>query len=36
VTLDQVNAATKKFLVKDQRSVVITIPAADAGNKGAQ
>jgi predicted Zn-dependent peptidase len=36
VTLDQVNAAAKKFLVKDQRSVVITIPAADAGNKGAQ
>ncbi len=36
VTLDQVNAATKKFLVKDQRSIVITIPASDAGNKGAQ
>jgi zinc protease len=37
VTLEQVNAAAKKFLVKDQRSVVITIPApADASAKGAQ
>src|SRR5580693_697816 len=36
VTLDQVNAMAKKFLLKDQRSIVITIPAADAGNKGAQ
>jgi zinc protease len=37
VTLDQVNAMAKKFLVKDQRTVIITIPApADASAKGAQ
>jgi zinc protease len=37
VTLDEVNAAAKKFLVKDQRSVVITYPAsAEASSKGAQ
>jgi zinc protease len=37
VTLDQVNAAAKTFLVKDQRTVVITLPApADASSKGAQ
>jgi zinc protease len=38
VTLDQVNAAAKKFLLNDQRTVVITIPAAgkDASSKGAQ
>ena len=28
VTLDEVNAAVKKFLVRDQRTVVITLPAA--------
>ncbi len=36
VTLDQVNAVAKQFLAKDQRSIVITIPAAEAGKKGAQ
>jgi zinc protease len=29
VTLAQVNAATKKFLARDQRTVVITLPAAE-------
>ncbi|MGB8541148.1 MAG: pitrilysin family protein [Candidatus Acidiferrales bacterium] len=29
VTLAQVNAATKKFLASDQRTVVITLPAAE-------
>jgi predicted Zn-dependent peptidase len=33
VTLDQVNAAVKKFLVRDQRTVVITLPAADEASK---
>ena len=28
VTLDQVNAAAKKLLVRDQRAVVITLPAS--------
>jgi zinc protease len=28
ITLDQVNAAAKKFLVRDQRAVVTTLPAA--------
>ncbi len=28
VTLDQVNAAAKKFLVRDQRAIVITLPAS--------
>jgi len=28
VTLEQVNAAAKKYLVRDQRAVVITLPAA--------
>ena len=28
MTLEQVNAAAKKFLVRDQRTVVITLPAA--------
>ncbi len=28
VTLEQVNAAAKKFLVRDQRTVVITLPSA--------
>jgi zinc protease len=28
VTVDEVNAAAKKFLVQDQRSVVVTIPAS--------
>ena len=27
VTLDQVNAAAKKYLVRDQRTVVTTLPA---------
>jgi len=37
VTLEQVNATAKKFLVADQRTVVITLPApADASSKGAQ
>jgi zinc protease len=38
VTVDQVNAVIKTFLVADQRTVVITYPAADAnaGSKGAQ
>ncbi len=29
VTLAQVNAATKKFLARDQRTVVVTLPAAE-------
>ena len=29
VTLDQVNAAAKKYLVRDQRTVVISLPASD-------
>ena len=33
VTLEQVNAAVKKFLVRDQRTVVITLPAADEASK---
>ena len=37
VTLAQVNEVAKKFLVKDQRTVVITLPAAAAASaKGAQ
>ena len=38
VTLEEVNAAAKKYLVRDQRAVVITYPAADekASSKGAQ
>ncbi|MFZ3217476.1 MAG: pitrilysin family protein [Candidatus Acidiferrales bacterium] len=38
VTLDEVNAVAKKYLVQDQRTVVITYPAADenASSKGAQ
>ena len=39
MTLDQVNAAAKKFLVRDQRTVVTTFPAAQeagAAAKGAQ
>ncbi len=38
VTLEQVNAVAKKFLLKDQRTVVVTLPAADAtaSSKGAQ
>ena len=38
VTLDEVNAVAKKYLVQDQRTVVITYPAADekASPKGAQ
>src|SRR5277367_1777083 len=38
VTLEEVNAVAKKYLVKDQRTVVITHPAADekASPKGAQ
>ncbi|MGH9699659.1 MAG: M16 family metallopeptidase [Candidatus Acidiferrales bacterium] len=39
VTLEQINAVAKKVLVQDQRTVVITLPAADqaaATAKGAQ
>jgi len=39
VTLAEVNAATKTFLVRDQRTVIITFPAAaeaSASAKGAQ
>ncbi len=38
VTLEDVNAVAKKYLVRDQRAVVITYPAADekASSKGAQ
>jgi zinc protease len=39
VTLDQINAAAKKYLVRDQRSVVTTLPAAKeegASTKGPQ
>src|ERR1700723_258719 len=38
ITVDQVNAVIKTYLVPDQRTVVITYPAADAnaGSKGAQ
>jgi zinc protease len=34
VTLEQANAVAKKYLVKDQRTVVITLPAA--GESGAE
>jgi zinc protease len=34
VTLEQANAVAKKYLVKDQRTVVITLPAA--GEAGAE
>jgi hypothetical protein len=33
VTLEQVNAAAKKFLERDQRTVVITLPAAEAASQ---
>jgi predicted Zn-dependent peptidase len=38
ITVDQVNAVIKTYLLADQRTVVITYPAADAnaGSKGAQ
>jgi predicted Zn-dependent peptidase len=38
VTVEEVNAVAKKYLVRDQRAVVITYPAADekASSKGAQ
>ncbi len=39
VTLDQVNAAAKKYLKRDQRTVVVTIPAGQdraSAAKGAQ
>jgi zinc protease len=38
VTVEDVNAVAKKYLVRDQRAVVITYPAADekASSKGAQ
>ena len=38
VTLEEVNAVAKKYLVRDQRTVVITYPASDetAAAKGAQ
>jgi predicted Zn-dependent peptidase len=38
VTLGEVNAAAKKYLVRDQRAVVITFPAKQPGEtaKGAQ
>ena len=38
VTLRRVNAVAKKYLVRDQRTVVITYPAADEKTslKGAQ
>jgi zinc protease len=38
VTVEDVNAVAKKYLVRDQRTVVITYPAADdkASSKGAQ
>ena len=38
VTAEEVNAVAKKYLVRDQRAVVITYPAADekASSKGAQ
>ena len=38
VTIDQVNEAAKKYLVSDQRAVVITYPAAkaDSGAKAGQ
>jgi zinc protease len=38
VTVDEVNAVAKKYLVLEQRAVVITYPAADekASSKGAQ
>jgi zinc protease len=39
VALAEVNAVAKKFLVRDQRSVIVTLPAADeasASSKGAQ
>ena len=35
VTLDQLNAAAKKYLVRDQRTVVTTLPEAPAGATGA-
>jgi zinc protease len=38
VTVDEVNAVAKKYLLRDQRAVVITYPAADekASSQGAQ
>jgi zinc protease len=38
VTVDEVNAVAKKYLLRDQRAVVITYPAADekAPSQGAQ
>jgi zinc protease len=33
VTLEQVNAAAKKFLERDQRTVVISLPAAETASK---
>jgi predicted Zn-dependent peptidase len=38
VTLEDVNAVAKKYLLRGQRTVVITYPAADekASSKGAQ
>jgi len=37
VTLDQINAAAKKYFVRDQRAVVVTLPAANeaSGANGA-
>jgi zinc protease len=37
VTLDQINAAAKNYFVRDQRAVVVTLPAAKeaAGSQGA-
>jgi zinc protease len=35
VTLDQINSAAKKYLVRDQRAVVVTLPASMEGT-GAQ
>ena len=35
VTLDQVNAAAKKYLVRDQRTVVISLPAPDQRTSAA-
>jgi len=36
VTLEQVNAAAKKFLERDQRTVVITLPAVADASKAAK
>jgi zinc protease len=36
VTLEQVNAAAKKFLVRDQRTVVITLPSASGAANAPQ